>query len=96
MGLSKDDQLIGWAGSKQLSTTGSDISEKFYAFIPEQDTVISAIYIERNGVEVDVINEITDNPAHGFSGNALIKAFKEEVFTKVNITSGKITIYREL
>ena len=89
------DTLRAQYGAKQLNTLATDIEIRFNSFIADEATVINAIYVIRNNVEVDVIDELTDDAAGELMFGVLFRAFKGDIFTKVNIASGRIVVYNE-
>ena len=89
------DTLRAQYGAKQISTLAEDIEIRFHSFIADDGTAISAIYVVRNGVEVDVLSELTDNPSANLMPGVIFRAFTGDIFTKVNLVSGRVVVYLE-
>ena len=89
------DTLRAQYGAKQINTLATDVSIRFHSFIADESTVISAIYVVRDGMEVDVLSEITDNASAEFMTGVVFRAFTGNIFTKINLVSGKVVVYNE-
>lgn len=89
------DTLRAQYGSKQITTLATDIPIRFHSFIADEGTVISAIYVNRGAGDIDILSEITDDALVEFMPGVVFRAFKGDIFTKINLVSGKIVAYYE-
>ena len=89
------DTLRAQFGAKQINTTGSDVDIRFNSFIADEGTVLTSIYVDREGVETEILSELTDNASAGMVPGVLFRAFQGDIFTKVNISAGRIVVYLE-
>jgi hypothetical protein len=88
------DTLRAQYGSKQISTVG-ETTIRFNSFIADESTIISAIYVNRGAGDIDILSELTDAPLIDLIPGVIFRAFTGDIFTKVNLSSGRIVAYLE-
>ena len=82
------DALRGTYGTYHITKTG-ETTINFCSFIPEEETIIDHIYSSGR----DIISSITDDATEPFAAGVVVTPPDGIPFEKINIVSGKITVY---